>query len=145
MSLARSALCRMPLLLLAMAFAGPALSAGDVVVGEKEFAKCKSCHSITAADGTVVVKGGKVGPNLYGVVGRPAGSVPDYKYSDSMVAAGVKGLIWDEGQLSIYMQDPSAFLKAYLGDDAAKSKMMFKLAAKSDDVAAYLASVAAAQ
>ena len=38
--------------------------------GEKEFNKCKACHTIQAPDGTDVVKGGKTGPNLYGVVGR---------------------------------------------------------------------------
>ena len=64
------------------------------------FNKCKTCHAITAADGTVIQKGGKVGPNLYGVVGRQAGTYPDFKYGPSMVAAGEKGLVWDEAKIS---------------------------------------------
>lgn len=131
------------LVLTSVLIASPALAAGDAEVGAKEFNKCKSCHVITADDGTVIVKGGKVGPNLYGVIGRTAGTAADFTYGESMVAAGAKGLIWDEAQLAIYIQDPSAFLKTYLGDDGAKGKMMFKLAKKTEDVAAYLASVAA--
>ena len=129
---------------LAVAFlglAGPALAEGDPAVGEKEFNKCKACHSIIADDGTAILKGGKTGPNLYGVFGRQAGSYPDAKYSDAMVAAGAKGLIWDAAQFMTYIQDPTAFLKTYLGDDGAKSLMFFKLTSKAEDVAAYLSSV----
>ena len=99
---------------------------------------------ITAADGTDIQKGGRTGPNLFGVVGRVAGSNEDFgkKYSKSMVAAGEAGLTWDEEQLAVYLQDPTAYLKTYLGDDSAKSRMAFKLKNGGADVAAYLASVA---
>jgi len=129
-------------LAVAAALSGPATAAGDPAAGEKVFNKCKTCHSITATDGTVIIKGGKVGPNLYGVVGREAGSYPDFKYGPDMIAAGEKGLVWDEATLTDYIQDPSAFLKAYLGDDAAKGKMIFKLTSGTEDVFAYLQSVA---
>lgn len=122
---------------------GPALAGGDAEAGAKEFGKCKACHAITADDGTVIVKGGKVGPNLYGIIGRTAGTLAAFNYGDAMIAAGAKGLVWDEAQLSTYIQDPAAFLKTYLGDEGAKSKMTFKLTKKTDDVAAYLASIAA--
>ena len=105
------------------------------------FNKCKTCHSITAADGTAIQKGGKVGPNLYGVVGRPAGTVADFKYSPSMVEAGEKGLVWDEANIAEYVQDPTKFLKTYLEDDKAKGKMTFKLTSGMEDVVAYLQSV----
>jgi cytochrome c len=123
------------------ALGGPALAAGDATAGEKVFNKCKTCHSITAADGTVIQKGGKVGPNLYGVVGRQAGTYPDFKYGPSMVEAGEKGLVWDEATIGQYIQDPRKFLKTYLGDDAAKGKMIFKLTSGGEDVVAYLQSV----
>jgi len=126
----------------AAALCGPALAAGDPAAGEKDFNKCKTCHAITAADGTVIQKGGKVGPNLYGVVGRQAGTYPDFKYGPSMVEAGEKGLVWDETTIADYIQDPSKFLKTYLGDDSAKGKMTFKLTSGMDDVVAYLHSVA---
>lgn len=115
--------------------------AGDPAAGEKVFSKCKVCHSITAPDGTAIQKGGKVGPNLYGVVGRQAGAAPDFKYGDSLVAAGVAGLIWDEAKIAQYDPDPGKFLATFLNDPNAKSKMMFKLPSGAEDVAAYLASV----
>lgn len=117
--------------------------AGDAAVGEKEFKKCKSCHMIEAADGTSIVKGGKTGPNLYGVIGRTAGTA-DFKYGDSIVAAGAAGLVWDETNIVAYIADPKAFLAEATGDAAAKSKMSFKLAKGGEDLAAYLASVAPA-
>ncbi len=121
------------------AFSTPAIAA-DVEAGEKEFNKCKSCHMIVADDGTEIVTGGKTGPNLYNVVGRTAGTM-DFRYGDDLVAAGEAGLVWDEANLTEYMQDPRAFLRTYLDDSGAKSKMTFKLRKGAEDVAAYLASV----
>ena len=127
--------------LLALALASPAL-AGDPAKGEENFKKCKSCHSITAPDGTEVQKGGKTGPNLYGVIGRAVASDPDFKYGDGLLAAGATGAVWDEASLAAYLADPSAWVQEKSGDAAAKSKMSFKLASGGEDVAAYLASVA---
>ncbi|MEZ5913006.1 MAG: cytochrome C [Paracoccaceae bacterium] len=124
--------------------AAPALAQGDAAVGEKDFKKCKSCHMIVADDGTEIVKGGKTGPNLYGVIGRAAGST-DFKYGDSLKAAGEAGLVWDSETLVAYITDPKAFLQDRLGDSAAKSKMTFKLNKGQEDIAAYLASVVPAQ
>lgn len=108
---------------------------------KKNFNKCKSCHSIVADDGTAIIKGGKVGPNLYAVIGRTAGTVADFSYSDVMKEAGAKGLVWNEETLVAYLPDPSKFLEETSGDAAGKSKMTFKLAKGGEDVAAYLASV----
>lgn len=121
--------------------AAPAL-AGDPAAGENEFKKCKACHSIVAPDGTEIQKGGKTGPNLYGVVGRAVASDPDFKYGDGIKEVGEKGKVWDEAALAAYVADPTAWLKENSGDDKAKSKMTFKLAKGGEDVAAYLASVA---
>lgn len=125
----------------AAAIAAPA-RAGDVAAGEKAFAKCKACHAITAADGTAIVKGGKVGPDLYGVIGRAVASVPEFKYGDGILAAGAAGLVWDEAMLAEYAKDPKAWLAVNSGDPKAKTKMTFKLAKGGEDVAAYLASLA---
>lgn len=125
----------------ALAVAGPALAAGDAAKGESEFKKCKSCHAIVADDGTEIVKGGKTGPNLYGVVGRAAGSVADFKYSEVMAKAGEKGLVWTEENLAAYLPDPTKFLDEFAGEAGGKSKMTFKLAKGGEDIAAYLASV----
>ena len=50
--------------------------------GAKIFKKCAACHSIAQGGGN------KIGPALWGVLGRKAGSVSDYKYSKAMVAHG---------------------------------------------------------
>ncbi len=51
--------------------AGSALAeghaSGDPAAGEKGFNKCKSCHSIITGDDETIVKGGKTGPNLFGL------------------------------------------------------------------------------
>ncbi len=116
---------------------------GHVAEGEKLTAKrCKSCHMIADGD-NVILKGGKVGPNLWGIIGRTAGSQEDFKYGKSLTQAGENGLVWDEEQLAGYIGDPKDYLRTYLDDSKAKSKMTFKLK-KEDDraaVAAYLASL----
>lgn len=118
-------------------------ASGDPEKGAREFNKCKACHSIIDSSGEAVVKGGKVGPNLYGVVGRQAGSFEDFNYSESMVAAGEAGLNWDLEHFVPYVADPTGFLRGYLEDDKAKGKMIFKLNDEEDaqNVWAYIASV----
>ena len=123
------------------ALTAPALAAGDAAKGEAEFKKCKACHAIIAADGTEIVKGGKTGPNLLGVLGRPVGGLADYAYSDSLKAVGAAGKVWDEPMLAAYLPDPSAWVKEQTGDAAAKSKMAFKLSKGAEDMAAYLATL----
>ena len=124
-----------------VALAAPAF-AGDPAAGENTFKKCKACHSIIAPDGTEIQKGGKTGPNLYGVIGRAVASDPDFKYGDGILAVGATGAVWDEASLAAYVADPTAWIDGKSGDASAKSKMSFKLASGGEDVAAYLASVA---
>jgi cytochrome c len=124
----------------AATLATAAVAEGDAEAGEKAFNKCKSCHTIANGD-EVIVKGGKTGPNLYGVVGRQAGTYEDFTYGSDIVDAGAKGLVWDEESFAAYVQDPRAFLSDYLGTSA-KSKMTFKLKTGGEDVFAYLASLA---
>lgn len=121
--------------------AAPAFAAGDATKGEAVFKQCQTCHSVMDETGKLVAgKGAKTGPNLYGVFGRQVGSYPDFKYGDSIVAAGKTGLVWDEASFVDYVQDPSNHWKTVLGDKSAKSKMMFKVknAAVAEDVYAYL-------
>jgi cytochrome c len=113
--------------------------AGDAVKGEKDMKKCKACHTIANGD-DVIFKGGKTGPNLYGVIGRTAGTEESFtKYGDDLVAVGAAGLVWTEELIVEYVKDPKKFLSAQL-DTAAKSKMTYKLK-DGTNVAAYLASV----
>lgn len=127
----------------ATTFALPA-AAQDAANGEKEFRKCKACHMIQAPDGTDVVKGGKIGPNLYGVVGRKAGTQEGFKYSDALIKLGEAGEIWTVEDLAHYITDPNAYVEEKVGDPSLKTKMTFKLAKNQDDVVAFLAQSAPA-
>ena len=114
--------------------------AGDADKGEKAFKKCKSCHMIKSDAGDDIVKGGKTGPNLYGIIGRAAGAQDGFRYSSAIEEAAAAGLVWTEEGLAEFVQDPTAYLEANGG--SGRSKMSFKLNKGGDDVAAYLASVA---
>ena len=98
--------------------------AGDEKKGAKVFKKCKACHTIK--------EGGKnkVGPNLYGIVGREAAQVKGYKYSKAMKASGVT---WDEATLDKFLTKPKKMMK--------KTKMAFsglKKEKQRADLIAYL-------
>ncbi|MEQ9696120.1 cytochrome C [Shimia sp. SDUM112013] len=125
-----------------LALTAPAFAAGDADKGENNFKKCKACHMVESPEGETIYKGGKTGPNLYGVIGRVAGSVDGFKYGAGLKEAAEAGFVWTEESLAAYVADP----KAWLGDNgyATKSKMSFKLKKGGEDVAAYLASVAPA-
>ena len=111
-------------------------AAGDAAKGEKDFRKCKACHSVDEGKN-------KVGPSLFKIVGRKAGTVDGYKYSPSYIEAGEKGLVWTPEQLIAYLENPKNFLKAYLGKDKVKSKMVqkFKKQTLRENVTAYLESI----
>ncbi len=82
-----------------LVFLVDAASAQDPAEGEKVFATCKTCHQIG--------EGAKnaIGPELNGVVGRKAGSVAGYSYSDANKNSGIT---WDEANLAEYLKDPKA-------------------------------------
>lgn len=131
-----------------VATSGVALADGDIEAGKKVFNQCQTCHVVADPEGNVLAgkKASKTGPNLYGVVGRQAGTYPDFKYGPSMVEAGTKGLIWEQATIVEYVADPTKFLEGYLGDTKAKGKMAFKLKKPEDavNVVAFIASLAPA-
>jgi cytochrome c len=144
----------MKLTLTALALATLALPAlaqevptGDAALGEKVFAKCQTCHIVANEAGEVLAgKGSKTGPNLYGMPGRTAGTYPEFKYGEAMVALGATGFKWNEADFVTYVADPSKFLEEKLGDKKARGKMMFKLAKEEDakNVYAFIASLSPA-
>tara|TARA_X000000368_G_scaffold367350_1_gene314640 strand:- start:503 stop:1048 length:546 start_codon:yes stop_codon:yes gene_type:complete len=78
------------------------LAMGDLSHGEKVFKKCSACHMIVS-DGKNMI-----GPNLWGVIGRQAGSITDYKYSKAMVAYGKE---WSFEEMNAYLIKPQAYIK----------------------------------
>ena len=57
---------------------------------------CRTCHTIKEGDN-------RQGPNLYKIIGRKAGSLPDYNYSSAMKGAG---FVWDEEKLEHFIASP---------------------------------------
>lgn len=130
-----------------LALAAPAFAQdlGDAAAGEKVFKKCQTCHVVADADGNVLAGKGIQGPNLYGVVGRVAGSYPEFdKYGDGILELAAMGYVWTQEDLATYTKNPSKFLAETSGNKRARSNMAFKLTKDSEaaDVAAYLVSLA---
>jgi cytochrome c len=78
--------------------ATPAFAA-DANHGKELFTACLACHTERAD---------ALGPSLKGVVGRKAGSLEDFRYSNAMKRAG---FVWDETNLRDYLRDPQAKVK----------------------------------
>ena len=129
-----------PVTLAAAALAAPAF-AGDPAAGERMWRQCQACHMIVSPDGETIQRGQRTGPNLYGVVGREAGAVEDFRYSPAMQAAGEAGLVWDLESFTAYVENPTGFLREFLGDNSARGSMAFQLRQGAEDLFAYLESV----
>ena len=114
------------LALFALIGAAPA-TAEDLSNGASVFRKCRACHDAGPNARN------KVGPQLNGVFGRTAASLPDFNYSEAMKTAGEKKLVWDDETLNGYLESPSTYLP--------KSKMAFagvKVEKARADLIAYL-------
>lgn len=134
----------------ALALAAPAMGLaqeallGDAAAGEEHFNRqCVSCHVVQdEATGEVLAgRNARVGPNLYGVIGRLAGSHPDYDYSDLLAAYGETGAVWEEANFVAYVQDPTGYLREATGEESGRSKMAYQVRDEQQayDLHAYLA------
>mgnify|MGYP000126627762 CR=1 FL=1 len=102
---------------------GTVLAAADPAVGEKLFAKCTACHTINAGGAN------GIGPNLFGVMGKPIGKrVAGFAYSADLAG---KGGIWDYANMDAWLKSPKAF--------AAGTKMSFAGLSKPEDRANIMA------
>ncbi len=91
-----------------MALGGSAFATGNAARGKAAFAaKCSSCHQ--AGLGATPF----VGPELNGIVGRDAASVPNYtKYSDGLKKLRESGFVWTDENMDKWIADPKAILPA---------------------------------
>ena len=72
---------------------------GDLVAaGKAAFAACAACHSVQPGGAS------GIGPNLHGVVGRAAGSVAGFGYSEAMAKSGI---VWSERELDAFLAKPA--------------------------------------
>ncbi len=78
---------------------------------------CRTCHTVEQGDN-------RLGPSLAGIVGRKAGSLPGYAYSEGMKKSG---MVWDEATLDRFIEKPEAVvpatnMKPYAGMSAAEDR-----------------------
>jgi cytochrome c len=100
-----------------------AAAAADAEAGKADFKKCALCHTDEAGKN-------KIGPSLFGVVGRKSGSLENYNYSEAMKKFDHT---WDAETLNTYLADPRAVVPG--------TKMIFpgiKDEKERQDVIAYL-------
>jgi len=98
-------------------------AAADVEAGKTAFKKCGLCHTTEAGKN-------KIGPSLFGIVGRKSATVENFNYSEAMKKFDHT---WDEATLDTYLADPRATVPG--------TKMIFpgiKDKTERDDVIAYL-------
>jgi cytochrome c len=105
--------------------AGQARAEGDAAHGKQVFQQCGICHSTEPGEA-------KLGPSLFGIVGRKAASVPGFRYTPAMQKLDVS---WTPEQLNTWLENPSKM--------ASGTAMAFNLANEKDrqDVIAYLATL----
>lgn len=73
---------------------------GDPAAGRRVFVRCQTCH--------VIEEGvNRVGPSLYGIFGRTAGTVDGFRYSTANANSGV---VWDAENMFEYLENPRAFI-----------------------------------
>lgn len=93
-----------------------------IAEGEKVFKKCSACHQV--GEGAT----NRVGPVLNGVMGRSAGSVEGFKYSDALQTVAADGLVWTDETLTAFLANPRGYMKG--------TKMSFAGLKKDEDLAA---------
>jgi cytochrome c len=90
--------------LLALAVLASAATAraaeGNVANGEEVFRKCRACHDVGPQAKN------KIGPVLNGVLGRKAGTIEGFNYSDANRKAGEDGWVWTEEKMMSYLENP---------------------------------------
>ena len=106
------------------------LAMGDITNGEKQFKKCKACHSIKQGGGN------KIGPKLWNVMFRPVGSITDYKYSKALSSYGKE---WSWEEMNGFLIKPATWIKgnkmgfAGIKDEKDRASLILYLNQNSDN------------
>ncbi|MBF0357547.1 MAG: c-type cytochrome [Magnetococcales bacterium] len=66
--------------------------------------KCSACHDLSKRKKNIV------GPPLFGIVGRPAGGVVSFQYSEAMQKKAAEDMVWSTNNLNTYLTNPKAFV-----------------------------------
>lgn len=105
-------------------FASQPAIAGDAKQGQAAFAVCQTCHTVTKGGGN------GIGPNLFGVAGRKAASLPGFYYSPALKASKI---VWTNDKLTAWVMNPAKLVPG--------TRMVFAGIhdpARAADVVAYL-------
>ena len=104
---------------------------GDAVAGKNKARRCMACHTFNDGGGH------KMGPSLFGISGKAAGSAAGYNFSSGLKNAG---FTWDAGKLAAWVCDSKAAIKELTGNADARTTMANQRICGSDanNVAAYL-------
>lgn len=105
-------------------FTAAAHAGGDAASGAAVFQRCAMCHSAEKGGGN------GLGPNLFGVVGRHAASLPDFSYSGALKASKI---VWTDDKLKAWVSGPARLVPG--------TRMAFPGLSnpkQADDVIAYL-------
>ena len=106
------------------------MAMGDIAHGEKQFKKCKACHSIKQGGGN------KIGPKLWNVMFRPVGSITDYKYSKALSSYGKE---WSWEEMNGFLIKPATWIKgnkmgfAGIKDEKDRASIILYLNQNSDN------------
>jgi len=98
------------------------LASADPALGAQVFKKCAACHNADQGGAN------QLGPNLWGVLGKPHGHVPGFAYSDALKS---KTGVWDWDSLNQWLKSPKAY--------APGTKMTFAGLSKPEDRANVIA------
>jgi cytochrome c len=101
------------LAMLAIAYPSQSFASGDPVHGQQVYKVCAACHAIE--------KNG-AGPKHQGILGRTAGTVPDYRYSPALQKSGI---VWTDETLDKWLADPQAVVpgtKMFYALESAKDR-----------------------
>ncbi|HEY1836483.1 MAG: cytochrome c family protein [Rhizomicrobium sp.] len=104
-----------------------ALAAADAKKGQEDFARCAICHTVAKGGGN------GLGPDLFGVVGRKAASLPNFYYSQALKSSGIT---WTPDKLDAWIKSPATLVPG--------NRMAFAGIAQAGeraDIVAYLASL----
>jgi cytochrome c len=98
------------------------LATANVGAGENAFKKCAACHTNVSGGAS------KIGPPMWGIVGKKSGSHPEFKYSSALAA---HGKAWTVEELNGFLYKPADYLKG--------TKMAFAGIAKDEERANLIA------
>ncbi len=95
-------LTRLTSVLVVLVAAGAAHADGNAARGETKFEECAACHKLERGMN-------EVGPSLYGVIGRKAGELAEFRYSPALKRSGIT---WSAQTLDAFIADPQQAVPA---------------------------------